>query len=229
MVLAVVISAGVFVSVVRYVSSVSSQVGNQTTVYRAKAAVDAYTELSGTNLEAVQVPERWTSPASRLQLRQIEGRRAGFRIEPGTVISSDMLIPASGLSKTEREIAISVDAVTGLVGRIRPGDNVDVWAVFSDVPGLPKQVHVLARNVRVISISGQQTVSTADAQGLKDAKVVPLTLALEPDAAKSVVFATAFGQVRLVGLPTDVGVSRLREGDTFDAGQLGGKPVAEGE
>jgi pilus assembly protein CpaB len=229
MLLAVVIGAGVFVSVTRYVADVGSQVGSQTTVFRASATIDPYVPLSAQNLEPVQVPQRWTAPSSRLQLRQIEGRRVGFRIEPGTVITSDMLIPPSDLSPTEREIAVNVNAVTGVGGRVRPGDSVDIYAVFADVPGLTKQVRVLVRNVRVVSIGGKQNLSTSDTQGIKDQQVVPVTLALEPNDALSVTYANAFAkEVRLVGLPTDVGASRSREGNTFDAKQLGGKAVPEG-
>lgn len=229
MVLSVLIGAGVFVSVARYVADVASRVGNETTVYRASAAIDPYVPLSAQNVEPVQVPQRWTSPGSRLQLRQLEGRRAGFRIEPGTVISSDMLLPPSSLSPTEREIAINVNAVTGIGGRVRPGDSVDIYAVFADVPGLTDQVRVLVRNVRVVSIGGKQTVTDSDTQqGLREQDVVPVTLALEPEEALSVTYANAFAkEVRLVGLPTDVGASRSRERSSFDAGQLGGKPTPE--
>ena len=54
-----------------------------------------------------------------------------------------------------------------------------------------------------------------------------MTLALEPEDARGVTYAHAFAkEVRLVGLPNDVGVSRGSETDTFDAGDLGGKPIA---
>jgi pilus assembly protein CpaB len=229
MLLSVLIGAGVFVSVTAYVRNVASQVGDATTVYRASAAIDPYAPLSAQNLEPVQVPQRWTAPTSRLQLRQIEGRRAGFRIEAGTVISSDMLIPPSELSPTEREIAINVNAVTGVGGRVRPGDTVDIYAVFAEVPGLPKQVRVLVRNVRVVSIGGKQTVATSDTAGIRDQELIPVTLALEPPDALSVTYANAFAkEVRLVGLPTDVGANRGKESNTFDAGQLGGRAVPEG-
>ena len=66
-----------------------------------------------------------------------------------------MLIPSSSLEHDEREIAINVDAVTGVAGRVHPGDRVDIYAVFSDVPGLAKQVRVLVRNVRIVSIGGR--------------------------------------------------------------------------
>jgi pilus assembly protein CpaB len=230
MVLSVLVAMTVFVILTNYVRGVSSQVGPLTTVYQATEPIEAYTPLSEANLEPVQVPERWTSPASRLELPELDGRRVGFRLEAGSTIASDMLIPPSDLSSTEREIAINVDPVTGLAGRVRPGDRVDLYSVFSNVQGLPAQVRVLVRDVRVVSIGGQQTVVESTAQGFQEATVVPVTLALEPSDSLAVTYANAFAQeVRLVALPTDVGTDRDEDVDSFDAGNLGGNPVPVGE
>jgi pilus assembly protein CpaB len=178
----------------------------------------------------VQVPERWTSPAARLELPELDGRRVGFRIEAGTTISSDMLIPPSDLSSTEREVAINVDPVTGLAGRVRPGDRVDIYTVFAEVEGLPAQVRVLVRDVRVVSIGGRQTIVENTDQGIEQSDVVPVTLALEPSDSLAVTFANSFGQeTRLVALPTDVGTDRSEDTDSFDAGNLGGTPVPVGQ
>lgn len=230
MVLSVLVAMTVFVILTNYVRGVSSQVGPLTTVYQASGPIEAYTPLSETNLEPVQVPERWSSPSSRLELPELDGRRVGFRIETGTVVSSDMLIPPSDLSSTEREVAINVDPVTGLAGRVRPGDRVDMYAVFSNVPGLPAQVRVLVRDVRVVSIGGQQTIIENTDQGVEQSDVVPVTLALEPSDALGVTYANAFAEeVRLVALPTDVGTDRSEDADSFDAGNLGGTPIVVGQ
>ena len=79
----------------------------------------------------------------------------------------------------EREIAIQVDAVTGIAGRVAPGDLVDVYAIFGTAEdGVSRN---LVRNVRVISVGGQQTRTSTDGQGaLADEAVVPVTLALDP-------------------------------------------------
>jgi pilus assembly protein CpaB len=226
MLLAVIIGFGVFLSVTSYVSSVESQVGSRTTVFRASTAIDPYTPLSTSNLEAIEVPQRWSAPTTRLQMSQLAGRRAGFRIEPGTIVSSDMLLAPSALNPDEREIAINVNPVTGIGGRVKPGDRVDIYAVFADVNGLPKQVQVLVRNVRVVSIGGTQTVRKNDDKGITESSVLPVTLALEPNRALAVTYANAFAQeVRLVGLPTDVGTDRQGEKNEFDARLLGGRAV----
>jgi pilus assembly protein CpaB len=230
MLLSVLVAIGVFFAVSGFVADVNSQVGSRTTIYRATTAINPYTPLSAQNLEAVEVPERWSSPTSRLELDELEGRRVGFRVEPGTMLTSDMLIPPTDLSSTEREIAINVDAVTGVAGRVAPGDRVDIYAVFADVPGLPQQVRVLVRDVRVVSIGGQQTVTEADESGISEEDVIPVTMALEPNDALSVTYANAFAaEVRLVALPTDTGLDRSGEVDTFDAANLGGQPIPEDE
>lgn len=222
---AAVLALAVFVAVNRYVARVDSQVGPKVTVYKVSKPIDAYSPLGADNLEAIEVPRRWAAPTAVDTLRDLQDRRVGFPLAAGTVVTSDMLIPPTDLSPTEREIAINVDSVTGVAGRIRPGDRVDVVAVFADVPGLPKQVRELVRNVRIVSIGGSQTVS--DEKG-NDNDVVPVTLALEPKDMLAVTYASAFAQeVRLVALPGDVGANRSKDVDDFDAHDLGGIAVPE--
>lgn len=222
----------VFFTVAGYVASVNRQVGARVTVYRAATVIEPYQPLNDGNLQAVKVPRLWTSPTSRVRLDELRGRRVGFRLEKGTTLTSDMLVPPSDLSPTERELAVNVNAVTGLAGRVAPGNLVDIYAVFGDVPGLPKQVRVLVRGVRVVSVGGSQSVrqSDPDTGVSSDRTVLPVTLALEPNDALAVTFASAFAEeVRLVGLPTGNSLNRSGEDGSFDAGDLGGNPVPEGD
>ena len=127
--------------------------------------------------------------------------RDSFNVGAGTYLSSDMVLPASALNEDEREIALTVDAKTGIAGRVRSGDFVDVYAVFGDSvdEGVSK---VLVRGVRVVSVRGVETRTDASAEGVEQQQVVPVTLALEPTAALAVTYADSFAsQVRLVGLP----------------------------
>lgn len=226
--MSVVLAVVVFFMIASYVGNVSSQVGDVATVYRAADDLPAYTALDESNVVADEVPARWLSESARVNLEDLVGRKVGFNVVEGTLLSSDMLVPPSDLSATEREIAIEVNQVTGIASRVRPGDFVDIYAVFSDVPGLPKQVRVLVRDVRVVSVSGSQVRVDEDA-GIGQQNVVPVTLALEPDDALAVTYAAAFAEeVRLVGLPTGTAGDRSDEGDDFDAENLGGVAVPEG-
>lgn len=227
---AAVLAGVVFIAVSRYVAQVESQVGPRVTVYRVAEPIDAYRPLGASNIEAIEVPRRWAAPTAVTSLRELEGRRVGFELAAGTIVTSDMLIPSTDLSSTEREIAINVNSVTGVAGRVRPGDRVDIVAVFSEVPGLPKQVRVLVTNVRIVSIGGQQTVADNSEEGLGQVEsVVPVTLALEPKDSLAVTYAAAFAlEVRLVALPGDVGANRSQDVKEYDAEDLGGVAIPEG-
>ena len=223
------VAIATFVAVSAYVANVNSQVGSRVTVYQAREPIEPYTPLGPDNLEAVEVPERWASKSSVLSLDELQGRRVGFRINAGSTVNSDMLIPSSSLSSTEREIAVNVNSVTGVAGRVVPGDRVDIYAVFAEVPGLPKSVRILVRDVRIVSIRGEQTVTKQSAEGgTSQQQVVPVTLALEADQALSVTYAAAFAsEVRLVALPNDVGTNRKGEPNEYDARNLGGKAILQ--
>jgi pilus assembly protein CpaB len=102
--------------------------------------------------------------------------------------------------------------------------------VFADVPGLPKSVKVLARDIRVVSIAGEQQVTQTGDGGIQEQSVIPVTLAVVPKVAMSLTYAANFAaEVRLVALPNDVGTDRRGEVDAFDASELGGTAVPEGE
>jgi pilus assembly protein CpaB len=226
MVLSVIAAALVFVGVSSYVANVNSKVGPMVTVYQTTKDVPAFTTLSNDNTEPVQVPERWAADNTVLKSQDIDGRVIATPLAAGSPVSLDGLVPPSDLDPSEREIAVNVDAVTGLAGRIRPGDRVDVYAVFADVPGLTKQSRILVENVRVVSVAGLQQVQSPDAKTIQN--VIPVTLALQPAAALSVTYANSFAkEVRLVGLPPGVAQDRSREVKTFDASRLGGTAVRE--
>ena len=220
----------VFGVVTSYVAEVNSQVGSEVTVYRAARALPAFASLTEGDLEMVSIPKRWVSDSALMADGELTGRKLGVNLERGTVVTRDVLVPPSELSPTEREIAINVDAVTGVAGRVAPGDLVDIYSVFAEVPGLTKQVRVLVRNVRVVSVGGRQTLDGSLEEvdeGPKD--VVPVTLALEPNETLAVSYAAAFAkEVRLVRLPSGNTENRRGETDLYDARDLGGQPVPEG-
>lgn len=226
--LAAVMAVVVFATVAVFVANVNSQVGAKVAVYRVAQDVPAYGELTAESVVEEEVPRRWVDDDAVLDLEEILGQRVAFNVRQGTMLSADMFVPASDLAPDEREIAINVDSVTGVADRVQPGDYVDIYAVFADVPGLPKQVRVLVRDVRVVSVRGSQ-VEVDEESATGQSTVIPVTLALNPNDALAVTYAAAFAaEVRLVGLPLGAGGDRTGESDDLDAGDLGGSAVAEG-
>jgi len=211
-----------FFVAVNYVGGVNSQVAPKTTVYRATSEIAAYSVIKEDQLEAVEVPKRWTSPEAAEGIDDLVGRRVSYNIAEGTYLGNDMLLPVSALNENEREIALTVDSKTGIAGRVRSGDFVDVYAVFDGESGGSSQV--LVRNVRVVSVSGSESRSeTTNRDEITQREVTPVTLALEPDDALAVTYADAFAlTVRLVGLPPDIGEEdRSREPSKLDGSDLG--------
>lgn len=226
MVLSVGLAIAVFLGVATYVDSVNRRVGPMVTVYQATEDLNAFSQLTADRVEAVSVPAQWTDEASRLTVQDIEGRTIAVPLSAGSRVTMDILVPPSDLNPNEREVAINVDAVTGIAGRVRPGDRVDVYAVFSEVPGLANQSRILVRNVRVVSVGGTQQVEQRDTGAIQD--VIPVTLALVPQDALAVTYAGTFAdQVRLIGLPAGTTQDREGEINQFDAEELGGKAVIE--
>ncbi len=205
-----------------YVSGVNAQVAPLVTVYAAAQDLPAYTQLTEDAVEPVQVPERWAPPTSVREVSDLVGRRVAYGMEAGSYVGTDALLPPSAIGDDEREIAIQVDAVTGIAGRVAPGDLVDVYAIFGSADdGVSRN---LVRNVRVVSVGGRQTRTATDGQGaLADREVVPVTLALDPQEALSVTYADAFAiSVRLVGLPPGIeSQDRADESDRVDNTLLG--------
>ncbi len=214
----------VFLMVARYVGGVNSQIAPMVTVYQAAQNIPAYRELTSENVVAVEVPQRYVPPQALREGTQLSGQRVGFTVAKGTFIGADMLLPPSELNANEREIAIEVDAVTGIAGRIASGDFVDIYAVFATQDGTGGNSQVLVQNVRVVSVGGRQTRNKETAEGaLREADVLPVTVALEPEDALKVTYADSFATaVRLVGLPPGIQTeSRTGELDSVDSSSLG--------
>jgi len=211
-----------FFVAVNYVGGVNSQVAPKTTVYRATGEIAAYSIVKADQLEAVQVPERWTSPQAVDDIDDLVGRRVSYNVAEGTYLGKDMLLPPSSLNENEREIALTVDSKTGIAGRVRSGDFVDVYAVFDSEAGGSSQV--LVRNARVVSVSGSESrTQTTSRDEREQREVTPVTLALVPEDALAVTYADAFATtVRLVGLPPDItDENRSGEPNKLDGPDLG--------
>lgn len=218
--LAVLMAVGVFFVVANYVSQVNTKVGNLVTVYRAAEDIAPYETISAEKLAKDEVPARWLGASTVTNVDELLDSKVAVAVEPGTLLTNDLLLLDSTLSATEREIAINVDAVTGIAGRVGTGDYVDIYAVFAGIEGVPDQVQVLVRTVRVVSVRGVQTVPDEESV-TGEQNVIPVTLALEPNDALAVTYASAFAkEVRLVGLPAGEAEDRTGEKNYFDSETL---------
>jgi pilus assembly protein CpaB len=179
MILAAIGAVFVFISVVSYVSSVEAQVGARTPVLQLKQNVPANTAVTADMLQQVEVPQKWTPNTMITNLGELNGQVAAADLAQGSYLQRGMLVPAPALAPGQREIAIMIDAETGVAGKVNEGDTVDIFATFQQPTG-NQQVPCAARVIRaaqVIQVGARTTERSA--QNAADVKaVVPITFAL---------------------------------------------------
>lgn len=176
---------GVFVLVAGYVADVRTEVDPKITVLSMTRSVEAYTSIPDNAVKSVVMPERWAPKNALRDRTALVGKVASANLTPGSLVQEEMLMDPPALGPGEREIAILVDAETGVAGKIGPGRFVDIIATF---PGdtkrdIPPRSTVVVGGARIVDV-GQTEVKTAKGQvqqADEDPKqVVPVTFALTP-------------------------------------------------
>jgi pilus assembly protein CpaB len=200
MILASLGAAAVFVLVFEYVDGVSRQVGPLTTAYEFARAVPRLQPVTEEDLKPVRVPERWLPVAALKAYTARAGLVAAANIPQGAILQDGMLTAPPELKPGQQEIAILIDAETGVAGKVRAGDLVDIYATFSDDENA--QARVIVTNAQVLAIgslqSADQVNAGADGKQLQEGEVVPVTFALTVAESLRITYAESYAtKVRL--------------------------------
>lgn len=189
----------VFGLVISYVGGVNSKVGDLTTAYRARRDLPSLTPVTPADVEATQVPVRWLTDDIVRSLDQLDGLVTAAPVSSGSTLSRNNFVARPRLAAGQREIAILIDAETGVAGKVRPGDLVDIYATFPSEEKRPPFARVVVANARVLDIGGAQDVSREDGKGnAEQAKAIPVTFALSKRASLDLALAeSAATKVRL--------------------------------
>ncbi len=204
----------VFSAISNYVSGVRKDLNPKTTVLVLSRSVP---ELQPIPLDAVRkktVPAKYASKASLRDPAEIAGLVPGTPLQAGVELQQGMLIEQPALAPGEREISVLINADTGVAGKLRPGDNVDVLATFQsdDTTRSPASARTIIRRARVITIglprsaakpgsTGQDAAQAAGAQQV----LVPVTFALRPTLALRLTYAETFA--------SEIRMALIRRGD----------------
>ncbi|GHH77396.1 Flp pilus assembly protein CpaB [Streptomyces sulfonofaciens] len=191
---------GAFAGVVSVISDVNSKVGPEVTAYELTADIAPYTRLDSGSFRKVSMPKRWLSETAVTDLSQIDGKIAVTTLRKGSLLQSDMLVDQPELKAGEQEIAIMIDAETGVAGKITPGSTVNIYATFAAQNDKEKaQSRVIVPNARVLEV-GRITAlepKNNDSQS-EPTQAVPITFALNTLNAQRVAYAESFAEhVRL--------------------------------
>jgi pilus assembly protein CpaB len=208
LVVSVLCALAAFGGVLTLIRDVESKVGPEKTAYELKADVPAYKSLDAGQFEKVSVPERWLPDTAVTDLGELRDKVAAGKLRKGSLLQSDMMSERPELEPGQQEIAIMIDAETGVAGKIDPGSRVNIFATFEgDQPAsgkgrTPNQSKVIVSDAKVIDV-GKLTPfkENADEENrgrLGERDGVPITFALSTVDAQRVAYAESFAEhVRL--------------------------------
>ncbi|WP_031043646.1 Flp pilus assembly protein CpaB [Streptomyces sp. NRRL F-5650] len=200
LILSVLCALGAFAGVLSVVNDVKSKVGPEVTAYRLKSDIEPYTQLGAAQFEKIGMPERWLSDNAVTDLSQVRGKIAVTRLKAGSLLQTDMIVDTPALRPGQQEVAIMIDAATGVAGKITPGATVNVYATFEGQrEGDPDQSKIVVTNAKVIDVGELTSLEPdADSRDRRTTDAVPITFALSTLDAQRLTYAESFARrVRL--------------------------------
>jgi pilus assembly protein CpaB len=191
----------VFVLVAGYVSDVRKEVDPKVSLLALAKPVEAHQAITDDMVKTVTMPERWAPPTAMRDPGELVGLVAGTDLEPDTLLQEDMLIAPPQLAPGQRELAILVDAETGVAGKIGPDSVVDLIATYPGSQTRAPESRVVVPSARIIEV-GQPRLKGGNGlqqeQAADPGQVVPITFALTPEQALVVSYAESnAAEVRL--------------------------------
>jgi pilus assembly protein CpaB len=206
---------GVFALVANYVSQVETEVGDKIFVLELTKPAPANEAISDGMVVLKQVPKKWAPRAALTDQAQLVGYVAAADLKPNSILQEGMLTTPPEINQGEREVAILVDAATGVAGKIEPGRQVDVIASYGAEDGdpatkkkaKPNRSIVIVPGARVIAVGSPRPKAANNAQDAQQdpGTVVPVTFALSKEQELRVAHAQVFA--------ADVRLALLRRGD----------------
>ncbi|OEJ25259.1 Flp pilus assembly protein CpaB [Streptomyces agglomeratus] len=198
--LSVLCAFGAFAGVLSVISDVNSKVGPEVSAYRLKDDVAPYKQLDAGQFEKISMPKRWLSANAVTDISEVRGKIAVTQLQRGSLLQSDMIVKKPELGSGEQEIAIMIDAATGVAGKINPGSRVNIYATFEgEDEGQPNKSQVIVSGARVLDVGKITALEPGkNDRSRRATDAVPITFALNTLDAQRVAYAESFAEhVRL--------------------------------
>ena len=187
----------VFFAVSSYVSDVRSQVEPLVTVLQLKEDVEPYRPIDDSELKEFELPRRWAPDTALRERSELLGQVPASRLENGSILQKGMLVPEPELEPGQRELAILIDAETGVAGKVGSGDVVDIVASFEGDDATSPKSQIVVAGARVIDVGIQRTREVPGPTPQEE-EVVPVTFALSVQESLVLAYAESFAaEVRL--------------------------------
>lgn len=207
MVVAAVGAVAVFASVFTYLNNQQERLGQFSTALRLVEDVEAYQPIGRDSVETVEVPSMYFDPEVFItDLSQVETPAdqelvASSHLESGVYLQRGMVLPQPTLTEGEREIAIMVNAETGVAGKVRRGSIVDIYGTFQPRDHGEACATRVITEVEVLDIGEMRSQETDS--GVTG--VVPVTFRLDPDSALQLAYAEEFSTKLRLALVSTAG------------------------
>ncbi|MFB8035358.1 Flp pilus assembly protein CpaB [Streptomyces sp. NBC_00376] len=213
--LSVLCAFGAFAGVLSVISDVNSKVGPEVSAYQLKSDVAPYTALSSGQFEKISMPKRWLSSNAVTDLSEVNGKIAVTQLRKGSLLQSDMMQRRPELQPGEQEIAIMIDAATGVAGKITPGATVNIYATFEgENDGAPSQSKVIVSNAKVLDVGKLTALEPSnDGKSNMGTEAVPITFALNTLDTQRIAYAESFAAHVRLALLASGSDSTIRPGD----------------
>lgn len=190
----------VFALVASYVADVRAEVDPKIEVLALAQDAPANEGITDDMIDTLAIPERWAPKTALRDRGQVIGLVPASTLSKGSILQEGMLVASPELEQDQREIAILVDAETGVAGKVIPGSRVDIVGTFAADDDNRAKSEVVVEGARIIEVGQAQLKGSSGVtqpQG-DPQQVVPVTFALTPREALRVTFAESFAQeVRL--------------------------------
>jgi pilus assembly protein CpaB len=207
----------VFVLVASYVADVRTEVDPKIKLLTLSKPVKQFESIPDGAVTEVTMPKRWAPPTALRSRAQLVGYVAGTDLRPDSLLQTDMLVSPPELEPGQREVAILVDAETGVAGRIGPGSIVDIVGSFQGNPdrGIKPKSTVVVPAARIIAVGQPQLKGGRGVQPAESdpKQVVPVTFALTPKENLHVIEAESFADEVRLALRRPNDTSPLKQGE----------------
>jgi pilus assembly protein CpaB len=199
LVVSVLCAVAAFAGVVVVIGDARSEVGPKVTAYRLTKDVPAYESVTAAQVTKVRIPKRWLPTTAVQDLGQVSGKIAATSLKRGSLLQSDMVADRPALTAGQMEIAIMIDAETGVAGKITPGSKVNIFATFAGRKNSDPDISkIIVSGAKVIDVGQIKAFGTDSDSARVSDEGVPITFALGAEDAQRVAYAESFARhVRL--------------------------------
>jgi pilus assembly protein CpaB len=180
-------------------------------VFQLSKNVSARQPITEAHVKKVELPRRIVTSTFVRDFSEVKQRIAATDLPAGAYLQRGMLVDQPGVRPNQRAITILVDAETGVAGKVRPGDVVDIYASYQDRTenGSRQCSERVVANAVVLDSADPRNLYGGE--GNQDVKqVVPVTFALQSTQSLNLALNESFSTKIRLALIGEQGPTPLR-------------------